>query len=121
MREKGICPVLNYNHPIGILGTYCWFRSKVIASELEALDYTDLADEIKPLLEILKETFEEIKRLHNENRKSIIGAGWNGIFKDGKFEYENYSTYEEIVEEFENTIKWLEMLMENNCGFRAWF
>lgn len=130
MRNQGVCPVLNHNHPIGILGTYCWLRGKVISYELEALGYSDLADEfycdksadeIEPLLEILKEVYEKIKKLQNENGKSIKGAGWNGTFKDGKFEYKNYSTYEEIVVEFENTIKWLEMLMDNNCGFRAWF
>ncbi len=130
MRENGICPVLNHKHPIGMLGTYCWFRGKVIASELDALDYNALAEEfysekspneIKFLLESVKEVYEEIKEKYKNNGKSLKGAGWNGQFKNGKFEWQTYSTYEDIITEFENTIGWLEMLIENNCGFKVWF
>lgn len=129
-RENGICPVLNHKHPIGMLGTYCWFRGKVIARELMALGYSDLAEEfysnknpveIKSLLENVKIVYEKIKESHKNNGKSIKGAGWNGHFKDGGVEWGIYSIYEDIVSEIENTVKWLEMLIENNCGFRAWY
>ena len=129
-RENGICPVLNHNHPIGMLGTYCWFRGKVITIELEALGYSDLAEEfyskksleeIESLLKDVKEVYKKIKESHKDNGKPLKGAGWNGCFKDGKFEWQTYSTYEDIISEFENTIRWLEMLIENNCGFRAWY
>ena len=56
-----------------------------------------------------------------DNGKSIKGAGWTGQFKNGKFEWQTYSTYEDIIPELENTIGWLEMLIENHCGFRAWY
>ena len=130
MKKKGVCPVLNHNHPIGMLGTYCWFRGKVIASELDALGYYNLEteffsdkspDEIESLLDNVKEVYEEIKEKHKNNSKSLKGAGWNCTYKNRKIVSENYSTYEDIMSVFEQTIKWLELLQENECGFKVWY
>ncbi len=130
MKKKGVCPVLNHNHPIGMLGTYCWFRGKVIASELEALGYSDLEtefysykspDEIRYLIESVKEVHDEIKEKHKNNGTSIKGAAWNRCFKNGELVSETYSSYEDIMSVFEDAIKWLELLQENNCGFKAWY
>ena len=130
MIEKKICHFYNSKHSVGIFGTNCWYRGKVIAYELEALGHENLGDEFyqdkdsDELPELKSELESILKNLDSkseEEKKNLKGAGWNGHFENGKMVWETYSNYENITNEIKDVINWLEILIKNECGFRAWY
>jgi len=130
MIEKKVCPFYDSNHAVGILGTNCWYRGKVIAYELEALGHEDLSDEfyqdkenheLPELKSELESILKNLESLSEEEKKNLKGFGWNGHFENGKMVWETYSKYEDITNEFKDVINWLKILIENECGFRAWY
>ena len=130
MIEKKVCFFYDSKHAVGIFGTNCWYRGKVIARELEALGYENLADEFyqdkknNELPEIkseLESILNSLDSLPEEEKKNLKGAGYNGHFKNGNFIWETYSNYDDITNELKDVIKWLEILIKNECGFRAWY
>lgn len=130
MIENKVCPFYNSNHAIGIFGTNCWYRGKAIARELEALGYDNLSnefyqdkesDELPELKSELESILNNLDSLPEEEKKNLKGAGCNGHYENNKLVWETYSNCEDIKKEFKDVINWLDILIENECGFNAWY
>ena len=130
MIEKKVCPFYDSNHVVGIFGTKCWYRGKVIVYELEALGHVDLGDEfyqdknsneLPELKSNLESILNELNLLPDEKKKNLKGAGWNRYLENDKFIGDKNSNYEDITNEIKDVINWLDVLIKNDCGFRAWF
>ena len=130
MIEKKICPFYDSNHSVGMFGTNCWYRGKVIARELEALGYEGFSNEFyqnkesNELPELKSELESILKNLDSfseEEKKNLKGAGWNGHYENNKLVWETYSNCEDIKKEFKDVINWLSILIKNDCGFKAWY
>lgn len=130
MIKNKTCPFYNSEHAVGMFGTNCWYRGKVIARELEAIGHDDLSNEfyqdkesheLPELKSELESILNNLDSLPEEEKKNIKGSGWNGHFENNKLVWETYSNYDDIKKEFRDVINWLDILIENECGFRAWF
>jgi len=130
MIEKEICPFYDSKHAVGMFGTNCWYRGKAITRELEALGYENLGDEFYqdkennelPLLKSeLEDILNKLDSKSEKEKKDLKGAGWNGHYISDKFIWETYSNYDDITNELKDVIKWLEILIKNECGFRVWY
>ena len=130
MIEKEICPFYDSKHAVGMFGTNCWYRGKSIARELEALGHENLSNEfyqdkesneLPELKSELEDILNNLDSLPEQEKKNLKGAGWNGHYENNKLIWETYSNYEDITNEFKDVINWLNILIKNECGFRAWF
>ena len=130
MIEKKVCPFYDSQHAVGMFGTNCWYRGKAIARELEALGYEDLSnefyqekdsDELPELKKNLENLLNEFDLMSEDEKKNLKGAGWNGRYENDKFIWETYSNHEDVTREIKDVINWLDVLIKNECGFRAWY
>ena len=128
--DAGNCEFAKSGNPTGVLGTYCWFRGKALVRELKAIGYPDssfLYNNLKPKelrekAEELEKFLEQFKQIHENNKKNVTGAGWNGKYTENdKILWQSYSSYEEIVDIIEKGIRWLRRLSELNCEVIPWF
>ena len=130
MIEREICPFYDSKHAIGMFGTNCWYRGKVIARELEAIGYENLGDEfyqdkesneLPELRSNLESILNNIDSLPEGEKMNLKGAGWNGHFEKDELIWETYSNYDDITRELKDVINWLDILIENGCGYKAWY
>ncbi|MBW1926152.1 MAG: hypothetical protein JRI35_02960 [Deltaproteobacteria bacterium] len=128
--KAGGCDFAGMKHPVGMFGTFCWFRGKALVRELGAIGYPDAeflyesmsAEELARKADELEEYLREFKKKYGEYKEAIVGAGWNGILKDNcRIEWGEHSGYDEIVDIIEKAIQWLRNLSEIGCGVEPWY
>jgi len=79
------------------------------------------SNELPELKSNLESILNELNLLPDEKKKNLKGAGWNRYLENDKFIGDKNSNYEDITNEIKDVINWLDVLIKNDCGFRAWF
>ncbi|MBI5529774.1 MAG: hypothetical protein HY897_25905 [Deltaproteobacteria bacterium] len=128
------CPFKGDNNPQGILGTYCWFRGKTLAFELDAIGKKKLSERCYENLsaEEADEFGERLLKLAGRLRKRYRdvppekqprGAGWDLTFdkKSKTWTAGSYSTFAEVLETLEAGRRWYQKVASLGSGVEAWY
>ena len=79
-------------------------------------------EKLKKKADELENFLGQFKQLHDSYKEKVKVASWNGrITENGETLWQNYSTYEEIVDIIEKGIRWLGRMEELGCEVIAWY
>ena len=121
------CPFRQRNFSHGVLATYCWYRGKIIARELEAIGEAELAERCYQEMsqEEALQFADELEKVKEgiERRQKVKGAGWNGHWDSQKkrYKWETYSDKQAVLEAIEEAIEWYRKVAELGCGVDTWY